>query len=96
MARSCFEATGARLLPSSGRARSGHREPALRRKVRLAYVTPSHQFPLGGTLPIARRQALLQWARKQRAWLVEDDYDGEFRYGQRPIDALQAIDTDAA
>jgi GntR family transcriptional regulator/MocR family aminotransferase len=63
-------------------------------RVRLAYVTPSHQFPLGGVLPITRRQELLQWARRQNAWIVEDDYDGEFRYGQRPIDALQTIDGD--
>ncbi|MFQ6722543.1 PLP-dependent aminotransferase family protein, partial [Bordetella pertussis] len=63
-------------------------------RVRLAYVTPSHQFPLGGVLPIGRRRQLLQWARRHDAWIVEDDYDGEFRYGQRPIDALQSIDTD--
>ncbi|HUD32942.1 MAG TPA: PLP-dependent aminotransferase family protein, partial [Variovorax sp.] len=63
-------------------------------RARLAYVTPSHQFPLGGVLPIGRRLALLAWARRHRAWVVEDDYDGEFRYGQRPIDALQSIDAD--
>ncbi|MBL8344315.1 MAG: PLP-dependent aminotransferase family protein [Rubrivivax sp.] len=93
MARRCFEATGARLLPvpvdshglETARLPEGER-------VRLVYVTPSHQFPLGGMLPIARRQALLQWAARHRAWIVEDDYDGEFRYGQRPIDALQSID----
>jgi len=95
MARRCFEATGARLLPVPVDAQGLDTERLPRvGTVRLAYVTPSHQFPLGGTLPIARRQALLQWARRQRAWLVEDDYDGEFRYGQRPIDALQAIDTE--
>ncbi len=95
MARRCFEATGARLLPvpvdehglDTGRLPRGG-------KARLAYVTPSHQFPLGGTLPIARRLALLHWARRHSAWVIEDDYDGEFRYGQRPIDALQAIDTE--
>jgi GntR family transcriptional regulator/MocR family aminotransferase len=63
-------------------------------RARLAYVTPSHQFPLGGVLPIGRRLELLRWARRQGAWIVEDDYDGEFRYGQRPIDALQSVDTD--
>jgi GntR family transcriptional regulator/MocR family aminotransferase len=95
MARRCFEATGARLLPVPVDAHGidTDRLPA-DDPIRLVYVTPSHQFPLGGTLPIARRQALLQWARRQRAWVVEDDYDGEFRYGQRPIDALQAIDTE--
>lgn len=95
MARRCFEATGARLLPAPVDAHGIDTDHLPRdARVRLAYVTPSHQFPLGGTLPIARRQALLNWARQQRAWVIEDDYDGEFRYGQRPIDALQAIDTE--
>lgn len=58
----------------------------------LAYVTPSHQFPLGGVMPIARRRELLVWAQRSGAWIVEDDYDGEFRYGLRPVDALQSID----
>jgi GntR family transcriptional regulator/MocR family aminotransferase len=95
MARRCFEATGATLLPVPADAQG--LDPAglpQDDRARLAYVTPSHQFPLGGTLPIGRRQALLQWASRHRAWIVEDDYDGEFRYGQRPIDALQAIDTE--
>ena len=95
MARRCFEATGARLLPVPVDAHGLDTERLPREgRIRLAYVTPSHQFPLGGTLTIGRRQALLGWARRQRAWVIEDDYDGEFRYGQRPIDALQAIDTE--
>jgi GntR family transcriptional regulator/MocR family aminotransferase len=95
MARRCFEATGARLLPVPVDAHGLDTERLPRNgRIRLAYVTPSHQFPLGGTLTIGRRQALLGWARRQRAWVIEDDYDGEFRYGQRPIDALQAIDTE--
>lgn len=95
MARRCFEATGARLLPVPVDAQGldTARLPTDPR-VRLAYVTPSHQFPLGAMLPIGRRQELLQWARARGAWIVEDDYDGEFRYGQRPIEALQAIDRD--
>ncbi|HVR48742.1 MAG TPA: PLP-dependent aminotransferase family protein [Pseudorhodoferax sp.] len=106
MARRCFEAAGAQplpvpvdaqgldtaQLPNAAGARSARH--AQHGRVRLAYVTPSHQFPLGGVLPIARRMALLQWARRHNAWIVEDDYDGEFRYGQRPIDALQSIDAD--
>jgi len=95
MARHCFAATGARALPVPVDEHGlDTRSLPADRRVRLAYVTPSHQFPLGGTLPIARRQALLAWARGQRAWIVEDDYDGEFRYGQRPIDALASLDTD--
>ena len=95
MARRCFEATGARLLPvpvddhGLDTARLPNDD-----RVRLAYATPSHQFPLGAMLPIARRQELLKWAGQRRAWIIEDDYDGEFRYGQRPIDAMQAIDRD--
>lgn len=95
MARHCFEATGAYLLatPVDGHGLETSRLPEDER-ARLAYVTPSHQFPLGGVLPIGRRQALLQWAARHDAWIIEDDYDGEFRYGQRPIDALQSIDTE--
>jgi GntR family transcriptional regulator/MocR family aminotransferase len=95
MARRCFEATGARCVATAvdaqGLDTSGLPQD---HGVRLAYVTPSHQFPLGGVLTITRRQELLQWARQQNAWIVEDDYDGEFRYGQRPIEALQTIDGD--
>lgn len=94
-ARRCFEATGAECLPVP--VDSEGLDPAAlpeRDCVRLAYVTPSHQFPLGGVLPIGRRLALLQWAQRHDAWIVEDDYDGEFRYGQRPIDALRSVDSD--
>jgi GntR family transcriptional regulator/MocR family aminotransferase len=95
MARYCFESTGAKCLPIPVDA-LGLDTGALPNdsNVRLVYVTPSHQFPLGGVLPITRRHELLQWAQRQNAWIVEDDYDGEFRYGQRPIDALQSIDND--
>lgn len=95
MARRCFEATGAEMLPVPVDAQ-GLITADLPRddRARLAYVTPSHQFPLGGVMPIGRRLELLQWAQRQRVWIVEDDYDGEFRYGQRPIDALQSVDTD--
>ncbi|MCU1740967.1 MULTISPECIES: PLP-dependent aminotransferase family protein [unclassified Pseudomonas] len=96
MARYCFEATGATALPTpvdgSGLDTSDLPEDD---RVRLAYVTPSHQFPMGAVISIARRLELLRWASRQRAWIIEDDYGGEFRYGQRPIDALQSMDTDA-
>ncbi len=95
MGRRSFEATGARLLATPVDAH-GLDTACLPQddRARLAYVTPSHQFPLGGVLPVARRQELLRWARQHDAWIIEDDYDGEFRYGQRPIDALQAMDAD--
>src|SRR5206468_6909056 len=60
---------------------------------RLVYVTPSHQFPLGMTMPLPRRLALLDWAGRNDAAIVEDDYDSEFRYGDRPIEPLQTLDT---
>jgi GntR family transcriptional regulator/MocR family aminotransferase len=59
---------------------------------RLAYVTPSHQYPLGVTMSLARRLALLRWAARASAWIVEDDYDSEFRYGGRPLAALQGLE----
>lgn len=62
------------------------------RTARLAYVTPSHQYPLGGVMPYARRIALLDWAARTDAWVIEDDYDSEFRYGGRPLEALKALD----
>jgi GntR family transcriptional regulator / MocR family aminotransferase len=61
-------------------------------RARLACVTPSHQFPTGGVLPLARRLALLAWAERVGAFVLEDDYDGEFRYDGRPLESLQALD----
>ncbi len=59
---------------------------------RLAILTPSQQFPLGGAMPIQRRLEFLQWARSRSTWIVEDDYDSEFRYAGRPIPALASLD----
>jgi GntR family transcriptional regulator/MocR family aminotransferase len=61
-------------------------------KAGLIYVTPSHQFPLGVTMSLQRRLALLQWAALHGAWILEDDYDSEFRHDGRPIAALQGLD----
>ena len=58
----------------------------------LAAVTPSHQFPLGVTMSLARRLELLDWAAEANAWILEDDYDSEFRYGGKPLSALQGLD----
>ncbi len=63
-------------------------------RARLAYVTPAHQYPLGVTMSIARRLALLDWAQRAGAWVLEDDYDSEYRYAGRPLAALQSIDTE--
>lgn len=61
---------------------------------RLAYVTPSHQFPLGAIMSASRRAALLAWARRAGAWVLEDDYDSEFRYTGRPLPCLQGLDAE--
>jgi len=68
---------------------------ATHKRVRAVYVTPSHQYPLGMSMTIARRLALLEWARRTRAWIIEDDYDSEYRYASRPLGALQGLDTHA-
>jgi GntR family transcriptional regulator/MocR family aminotransferase len=59
---------------------------------RVAYVTPSHQFPLSVTMSLARRLALLDWAAKAGAWILEDDFDSEYRYAGRPLASLQGLD----
>jgi len=66
----------------------------LPRNARIVYVTPSHQYPTGVAMSMARRRALLEFAREHDALVIEDDYDGEFRYGARPLDALQTLDRD--
>jgi len=63
-------------------------------QARLAYVSPSHQLPLGVTMSLQRRLALLEWAGKTGAWVLEDDYDSEYRYDGRPLVALQGLDRD--
>lgn len=60
--------------------------------VRLMYITPGHQFPLGTTMSLSRRLQVLEWARKSGSLIFEDDYDGEYRYSGRPIPALQGLD----
>jgi GntR family transcriptional regulator/MocR family aminotransferase len=62
---------------------------------RFVFVTPSHQYPLGAVMSLARRRALLELARQNNAWIVEDDYDSEFRYSGHPIPALQGLEPDA-
>jgi GntR family transcriptional regulator/MocR family aminotransferase len=61
-------------------------------KARAAYVAPSHQYPLGATMSAARRLQLLEWAQSAASWIVEDDYDSEYRYDSKPIASLQGLD----
>ena len=62
------------------------------RKARAALITPSHQYPLGVTMSASRRLQLLEWAQKAGSWIIEDDYDSEFRYESNPIACLQGLD----
>jgi GntR family transcriptional regulator/MocR family aminotransferase len=91
-ARHAFQLQGARIrsAPVDDAGIVVDRLPT--RPVKLAYVTPSHQFPTGAVLSLQRRLELLAWAETQGALLVEDDYDSEFRYGGRPIPTLQGLD----
>ncbi|HZU28015.1 MAG TPA: PLP-dependent aminotransferase family protein [Bryobacteraceae bacterium] len=91
--REVLRAARARLAPVAV-DRDGLNPERLPAKARLAFVTPSHQFPTGAILPLGRRAALLDWARRNRAVIVEDDYDGEFRYEGQPLESLQGLDQD--
>lgn len=93
-AQAALIGNGARLVPvkvddagldiSTEAASSSH--------ARVVYVTPSHQYPLGVTMSLPRRLALLDWANRTSAWILEDDYDSEYRYVARPLAALQGLD----
>lgn len=63
------------------------------KKVRAIYVTPSHQYPLGTSMTASRRLELLDWAQRAQSWIIEDDYDSEYRYASRPLGSLQGMDT---
>lgn len=93
-ARSAFLAAGATMVPVPIDDDGLDLEAAQRRhaQARLAHVTPSHQFPLGPTMGLVRRLQLLDWAASSGTWILEDDYDSEFRYAGRPLPALQGLD----
>jgi GntR family transcriptional regulator/MocR family aminotransferase len=95
LARQALAFAGARLIavPVDDNGLDVAAAHAKAPQARFAVVTPCHQFPLGVTLPIARRLALLDWASGAKAWIIEDDYDSEFRYRGRPLPALKSIDT---
>jgi GntR family transcriptional regulator/MocR family aminotransferase len=92
---SAMEAAGAQIVPVAV-DEQGLRVDRLPDDVRAIYVTPSHQFPTGVPMSMGRRAALLDFARSRGAVIIEDDYDGEFRYGERPLDALQTLDREAS
>jgi len=92
MARRILAATGACPV-SIATDRDGLNTNQLRDvAARLAYVTPSHQFPLGGVMPVSRRRELLDWARRNDAYVIEDDYDSEFRYDISPVPPMHVME----
>ncbi len=93
-ARGAFAGAGARIVPVPVDAEGLRVDVGRKRcpEARLAYLTPSHQFPLGVTLSLQRRLDLLAWARAANAYIVEDDYDSEYRFHGRPLAALHGLD----
>jgi len=96
-ARVAFDLAGTVALPVAVDDDGLVVEAGIRRapRARLAYVTPSHQYPTGVTLSLERRIELLRWAVRNHSWIVEDDYDGEFRYAGQPLASLYSLDSRA-
>lgn len=95
-ARQAFSVAGARIVavPVDKDGLQVAKLPARSARCRAVYVTPSHQFPTGAVLSSDRRRELLEWARIQNCFVIEDDYDGELRYDIRPIQAIKGGDVD--
>ncbi len=93
-ARGAFVGAGANIIPvpvdDEGLMVNTGIERAT--QARMVYITPSHQFPLGVTMSLSRRLALLDWAKRANAYILEDDYDSEFRFTGRPLATLQGLD----
>jgi GntR family transcriptional regulator / MocR family aminotransferase len=96
-ARHALMMAGARLVPVPVDQEGLDVAEGIRRapKAHAVYITPSHQYPLGMTMSATRRMLLLNWASRSGAWIIEDDYDSEYRFGGRPIASLQSLDSGA-
>ncbi|WP_046226364.1 MocR-like pyridoxine biosynthesis transcription factor PdxR [Paenibacillus dauci] len=90
-ARTLFHMQGLQTEPVQVTSRGIDISELKRCKSRIAYVTPSHQFPTGAVLPAAERYQLLKWAEERQGYIIEDDYDSEFRYRHQPIPALASL-----
>lgn len=97
LSRDVFSQAGCRLIPVPVDNEGMNVGAGIQRcsKARVAIVTPSHQFPLGVTMSAKRRLQLLDWAQSTGAWIIEDDYDSEYRYDSSPIASLQGLDGNA-
>ncbi len=89
-----LQANGAGVVPVpvDGEGFDFHRALELEAQAKLAFVTPSRQYPLGTTLSLSRRLALIDWAARDAGWVVEDDFDSEYRYAGRPLASLMTLD----
>jgi GntR family transcriptional regulator/MocR family aminotransferase len=96
-AHQAFTSVGIRMFPIPVDQEGLNVKAGLRRHAQAsgAYLTPSHQYPLGTTMSAARRVEVLQWANRSGSWIIEDDYDSEFRFESRPIGALQGLEANA-
>jgi len=92
-ARAALSATGATLqsVPVDGEGLVVRSMRPAKGTARAVYVTPSHQYPLGVSMNVSRRLELLAWARRHQAWIIEDDYDSDYRFSSRPLGALQGM-----
>jgi GntR family transcriptional regulator / MocR family aminotransferase len=97
LAREAFALTGCRVVPVPVDQEGLDVAAGIKRcpRARAAFVTPSHQFPLGVTMSASRRFQLLDWAQNTGSWIIEDDYDSEYRYESSPIASLQGLDANA-
>jgi GntR family transcriptional regulator / MocR family aminotransferase len=94
-ARQALIMAGAQLVPVPVDPEGLNVAEGIRRagSAQAVFITPSHQYPLGVTMTATRRMLLLNWAERSGAWIIEDDYDSEYRFGDRPIPSLQSLDT---
>ncbi|MDH6350467.1 PLP-dependent aminotransferase family protein [Brevibacillus sp. 1238] len=90
--RDHFLQSGYRVTPIGVDEKGISLDEVARSQAQVVYITPSHQFPTGSIIPYPERERLLQWARTSEAFIIEDDYDGEFRYVGKPIPSLQGLD----
>ncbi|MFN7918674.1 MAG: PLP-dependent aminotransferase family protein [Bryobacteraceae bacterium] len=94
-AKAAFEQAGAAIVPLPV-DQDGVVPPASIEPGSVIYTTPSRQFPTGASLPVARRMALIRVAHEAGGWIIEDDYDSEFRYGRGPLPSLHGLDPDGS
>jgi GntR family transcriptional regulator/MocR family aminotransferase len=92
-----FKAAGANAIPIPVDQEGFNVDQLIRStpNARAVYITPSHQYPMGMTMSAGRRMQLLNWAARSGTWIIEDDYDSEYRFGSYPIGSLQGMDADA-